>query len=231
MQGDMTLGEAFGQLIVLVGQAALKWIPGVGVSIASPGGVVPSDIPTVTEAITVPDVVTYLQVASAPGAYDQLFVSWAGLVGISTFLSLLFAWWLFYSLTRVRQIRTLEYARLANYQKSVIAKDVPRTQQRWQRIQEQASGESDAGWRMAILESDIMLNELLDTQGLRGETMADKMRQVNRERFNTIDIAWEAHRARNRVAHEGSAHTLTNREARRIISLYERVFREFEFIA
>ena len=75
-----------------------------------------------------------------------------------------------------------------------------------------------------------MLGELLDSLGYKGETMADKMRSVDRANFNTIDLAWEAHRARNQIAHEGLQQPLAAREARRIIGLYERIFREFRFI-
>ena len=60
--------------------------------------------------------------------------------------------------------------------------------------------------------------------------MADKMRQVARGDFNTIDVAWEAHRARNAIAHQGIGAPLSSREAGRIISLYEKIFREFNFI-
>jgi hypothetical protein len=56
--------------------------------------------------------------------------------------------------------------------------------------------------------------------------MADKMRQVDRADFRTIDLAWEAHKVRNRIAHEGSAHSLSAREARRVIDLYDAIFKE-----
>ena len=75
-----------------------------------------------------------------------------------------------------------------------------------------------------------MLNELLDVQGYRGETMADKMKQADRATFRSIDAAWEAHGLRNKVAHQGSALLLNAREARRVIGLYEQVFREFKII-
>ena len=75
-----------------------------------------------------------------------------------------------------------------------------------------------------------MLNELLDLQGYKGETIADKMKQVDRAKFNSIDAAWEAHKIRNRVAHEGTTADLDAREARRVIGLYERVFKEFHYI-
>ena len=230
MSGDVSVGDALSQLFSLVGEAIFKWVPGIGVAIASPGGIAPATVPTINHAVSAPEVVAYLQVASAPGAYQELFQAWATFTGLSIFLSLVFGAWLIYNVTRVWQIRRLEYQRLAEYQRSVVAQDVSRTHLRWQKIQEQTAGETEGNWRLAILEADIMLAELLDTQGYRGETMADKMRSVNRAQFNTIDSAWEAHRFRNRVAHESSEFTLTNREVRRIISLYERVFKEFNFV-
>ena len=80
------------------------------------------------------------------------------------------------------------------------------------------------------MEADIMLNEILDLQGYKGETMADKMKQVDRAGFNTIDNAWEAHKVRNKITHIGNAHLLNSREVRRVMSLYESVFKEFKMI-
>ena len=65
-----------------------------------------------------------------------------------------------------------------------------------------------------------MLDELLTVQGYHGDTVGDKMKQVERSDFNTIDLAWDAHKVRNRIAHEGSEHDLNAREVRRVIALY-----------
>ena len=75
-----------------------------------------------------------------------------------------------------------------------------------------------------------MLNELLDVMGYKGETMADKMRTIDRASFNSIDLAWEAHKIRNKIAHDGSAHQLTLREARRVVTLYEKVLKDARYI-
>ena len=75
-----------------------------------------------------------------------------------------------------------------------------------------------------------MLDEMLDSVGYRGETMGDKLKSVEKSDFLTLDLAWEAHKIRNAIAHEGAEFTIDQREARRVISLYERVFQEFEFI-
>jgi hypothetical protein len=75
-----------------------------------------------------------------------------------------------------------------------------------------------------------MLDDLLGSLRLPGETMGEKLKAVEKSDFNTIDFAWEAHKARNMIAHEGPEFLLNQRETRRIISLYESVFREFEII-
>lgn len=99
---------------------------------------------------------------------------------------------------------------------------------RWKRIQELAGGMSPSEWREAIIEADIMLNDMLTRQGYTGESVGEKLRAVEPADFDTLSDAWEAHKVRNQIAHEGSAFDLSETLARRTIAQYERVFREFE---
>jgi hypothetical protein len=62
-----------------------------------------------------------------------------------------------------------------------------------------------------------------------GNTLGDKLKQATRGDFKTLDAAWEAHRVRNQIAHEGSDFILTKHEAKRVIALYETVFEEFKY--
>jgi hypothetical protein len=48
--------------------------------------------------------------------------------------------------------------------------------------------------------------------------------------FKTLDAAWEAHKIRNAIAHEGSDFVLSQRESKRVIGLYEMVFNEFNYV-
>ncbi|OGG73229.1 hypothetical protein A3A38_02445 [Candidatus Kaiserbacteria bacterium RIFCSPLOWO2_01_FULL_53_17] len=161
---------------------------------------------------------------------ETVFTLWGPLFPIALFISLVLAAGIVYCCIRILQIRRAEWAHFHKHAHSVESEDVPRTHLRWNRIMEHANSDDEHKWRLAILESDIMLSELLDLQGYKGETMADKMKQVSRANFNAIDDAWEAHKVRNRVAHEGVEQQLTEREKNRVIGLYARVFREFGFI-
>lgn len=102
--------------------------------------------------------------------------------------------------------------------------------EKWKQIVEWSESNTEANWRLAIIEADIMLDNLITSLHLPGDTMGERMKAVEKSDFNTIDLAWEAHKARNNIAHQGGEFALNQREARRIISLYERVFREFQMI-
>jgi hypothetical protein len=231
MQGDPTFAGGALWALSFLGDIAFRWIPGtvLVLSGAAPESAHAPILP-ITRPVTTSDIVDFLQAASQPGAFDQLFHYWSLFVALSILASLLFGAGVIYCLIRIMQIRHNEHARFAAATETIHAKDVSKTQLRWNRIQEEVSSDDEQKWRLAILEADIMLSELLDVLGYRGETMSDKMKAVPRGDFNTIDLAWEAHRARNQIAHEGSMYQLSEREARRIIGLYERVFREFKFI-
>jgi hypothetical protein len=101
---------------------------------------------------------------------------------------------------------------------------------RFERIAELAASTNPSEWREAIIEADIMLDDLLTRQGYTGDGVGEKLRQIERGDMENLDNAWEAHKVRNQIAHEGSAFDLSETLARRTIDRYESVFREFEVI-
>lgn len=233
MPSDLTISGSVSWLLWFTGELAFKWVPGFVVSLTgaqTATNVTPvAPPPLIVNAVTTQEVVQFLQTNTAPGVYDTLYRDWVYFVGFAIALSLTLVAILIYCLTRIYQIRRAEYAHFNAAAHTVTESDIPKTRLRWNRIQEQAYSENEQQWRLAVLEADIMLNELLDHLGYRGETMADKMRSVDRGKFDSIDMAWEAHRFRNRIAHEANP-SLTGAEVRRVIGLYEKILREFDFI-
>jgi hypothetical protein len=98
---------------------------------------------------------------------------------------------------------------------------------KWQQVQKHINSTSPGDWRLAILEADIMLAEVLERQGYRGITIGDKLKSANKGDFKTLDQAWAAHRVRNQIAHEGNEFQLTERDAKGTIELFKTVFEEF----
>lgn len=104
------------------------------------------------------------------------------------------------------------------------------TETKWEKIVKLSESENQSDWRLAVIEADIMLSDLLDKLQLPGETMGDKLKAVEKSDFQTIDSAWEAHKFRNQIAHQGQDFLVNGREIRRVVSLFESVFKEFDLI-
>lgn len=101
---------------------------------------------------------------------------------------------------------------------------------KWDRIVDFASSDNENDWRQAILEADIMLDELLGEQGYSGTDLGEKLHSAQIGDFVTLNEAWEAHKVRNKIAHQGAALNLPKREVIRVLGMYEKVFREFNYI-
>ncbi len=98
--------------------------------------------------------------------------------------------------------------------------------EKWEEIKELIKTENPNDWKNAIIEADKLLFKSLDDNGFSGETLGEKLKNGN---FQTINDAWEAHKIRNKIAHDEDF-ILTNREAKKTIALYGRVFGEFYYI-
>jgi len=101
---------------------------------------------------------------------------------------------------------------------------------RWQKVLKYMESSNMSDWKLAILEADILLEEMIDSIGYRGESLGEKLKNIERGDFTTVDKAWEAHKIRNAIAHEGADFLITQREARRVVGLFEEVFKEFKYI-
>ena len=102
--------------------------------------------------------------------------------------------------------------------------------EKWEHVLEYLSSPNQSDWKLAIMEADSMLEDLTDQLDLEGENLGEKLKASNKDKFKSLDDAWEAHLVRNKIAHEGSQFELSQHEANRVITLYENVFREFGHI-
>lgn len=97
-------------------------------------------------------------------------------------------------------------------------------------VEKHMESENPAEWRLAIIEADALLEEMVKKMGYEGSTLGEMLKNIEPSDFTTINDAWEAHKIRNQIAHQGSSFLLTKREAKRAVQLYEKVFREFDII-
>ncbi len=101
----------------------------------------------------------------------------------------------------------------------------------WQVVLNHINSESPAEWKLAILEADNMLDSILESEGYRGETIGEKLKVVDPGDLASYNEAWEAHKVRNQIAHEGAATMdFSKKMARDTIMKFEKVFKELGYI-
>ena len=157
------------------------------------------------------------------------------------FFTIFFILIISYSLVRIFEIRKkarehikqeiARYARgQAEKEKKLQGEGEISKNLRWIQTITYLFSQHESDWKLAIIEADSMLEELMGQLGFKGDNLGDKLKEATQENFRRLSAAWEAHTIRNRVAHEGVNFKLSHHEAKRVIALYEQIFREFGYI-
>ncbi len=142
-------------------------------------------------------------------------------------LGILFAGLITYLYKAIVKLRTEEREKLYPNGIKERVDEKPMINPRWAKVLDGLNSPNESDWRLSILEADIMLYDLLEKMSLPGETIGDKLKAVDPADFRTVNNAWEAHKIRNQIAHDGAEFKLTDREAKRVVALYMTVFEEF----
>ena len=165
-------------------------------------------------------------VASGSTNYAAIFGgigSW--IVTIFTILFILFVIWAIYIRIRIYEIdEALDGVDLAHYipPHTVVRK----TNMRWQVILTHFASANPNDWRAAIIDADTMLDELVTSLGYTGQGLGEKLTSIRLNDFPTLQNAWEAHKVRNIIAHEGANYNLTERQKEITRRNFEAVFRD-----
>lgn len=156
-------------------------------------------------------------------------------------LSIFFLTIIIYSLIRVLEIRKKEHAYL---HKEMHEFNIKKTEEdkkkaegetiskneRWRQVLHLLFSTSENDWKLSIIEADAILEVLLGELGYVGDSLGEKLKLAGEKGFKSINNAWEVHNIRNRIAHEGSTFNISHHEAKRVIAVYEQIFRQFGHI-
>ncbi len=96
---------------------------------------------------------------------------------------------------------------------------------KWKEIREHLESLRDAEWKFAVIEADNILEEILGQMGFRGDSLGEKMKQIDRNQLASIDDLWEAHKLRNIIVHDPDYQVRYN-DARVAVGQYEKALRE-----
>lgn len=147
---------------------------------------------------------------------------------VATFISMLALVVIIYSFMRISELSALESKKLGlalNWSSERKQKN-----ERWERVEQYMASLNVSDWKIAILEADNILDDVIERMGYKGANLGERMKNIEASDFPYLEEAWQAHKMRNTIAHKGTDYELTRSEAEQTINIYHRVFRELGYL-
>ena len=101
---------------------------------------------------------------------------------------------------------------------------------KWRQIEELIKSNNTSDWKTAILLADSMIEEALKASGYPGETLGEIMKGIDKESLFSINDLWEAHKVRNRIAHDQSLTPISRQETIDTINKFKNSLREINLL-
>lgn len=153
------------------------------------------------------------------------------LIVIGIIISVVFLYIIVYSVTRLKERRAEEHRKWHHeILEAGAQKEEKVSNKNWQIVIDFITSANPSDWRLAVIEADNMLDELTKRLGLSGNNLGERLTNAPKGQFQSLDNAWEGHKLRNKIAHEGMGYTLEYKEAKHAIEQFEKVFEEFKFL-
>lgn len=97
----------------------------------------------------------------------------------------------------------------------------------WSKIKGRLEAGSESEYKLAVIEVDSMLNDVLERMGFKGEILGDRLKQVTTDILPNIEETREAHKVRNNIVYDPD-YKLTLDQARKVLKIYEQALRDLQ---
>ena len=100
---------------------------------------------------------------------------------------------------------------------------------KWSKIREGMKSSEEVNWKIAIIEADEIIDDLIGRMGYAGENMGERLAEINPGQIENIEELKRAHEVRNQIIHD-EAFELTKEQAEETIGYFENFLKYFEVL-
>tara|TARA_Y100000310_G_C20617522_1_gene781436 strand:+ start:661 stop:1206 length:546 start_codon:yes stop_codon:yes gene_type:complete len=93
----------------------------------------------------------------------------------------------------------------------------------WDRIKKRLESKRRAEYKIAVIDSENLLERILKEKGYTGDTMGECLKQIDESVLENIQEVWTAHKVRNHIVHD-SKFKLSLKEAQDSVSVFHQAF-------
>lgn len=100
---------------------------------------------------------------------------------------------------------------------------------KWAKIREKMQAENEASWKVAIIEADTIIDDLIKRMKYKGENMGERLENIPVGQIENVAELKIAHEIKNQIVQEESFQ-LTKEKAEEAMGYYENFLRYFEVL-
>ncbi|MCH8741450.1 hypothetical protein IH779_00975 [Patescibacteria group bacterium] len=100
-------------------------------------------------------------------------------------------------------------------------------EKRWNKIKDRLNLSSESEHKLAIIEAESLLDDILKKIGFSGEVIGDRLKQITPLQLENIEEILEAHKIRNNIVHDPD-YRLSLEEAKKAFEIYEKALINLE---
>lgn len=116
-------------------------------------------------------------------------------------------------------------SQVSDVQYQMIMRHRELIRKKWEKLLEKIKSGDERDLRLAIIEADTLVDEILIQHEHPGKDMGERLKSMHPGEIENLDDLWEAHKIRNRIAHESGFH-ITAEEAKKIINIYHKTLKD-----
>lgn len=97
----------------------------------------------------------------------------------------------------------------------------------WNKIEEKMKSGVQSDYKLALIEADGLLDQILKSIGYEGENLDERLSKINPTNLSTLEEIKNVHKIRNDIIRDPN-YQLTPEKAGEILSAYRKTFEELE---
>ena len=148
---------------------------------------------------------------------------------LSAIISLLFIFGIFYFLRKTSWLRW----RFTQDMKDLVAfksYEIKKFEKVWVKIKKRLESPLESEYKLAVIEADDLLNEILKKMKYKGESLGERLNQITADIISNIGEVRKAHDAYNNIIHDPDYQT-TLEQAQKFIKIYEKAFQGLNILS
>ncbi|KKR46511.1 MAG: hypothetical protein UU22_C0030G0002 [Parcubacteria group bacterium GW2011_GWA2_40_8] len=174
-------------------------------------------------ALFMGQIFSFIPVPEWLNGFISVYKIFAAIFSIAAFLAIV---WVI-----IRLNRLIFSTYMQNITASFSAETLPadKISKQWAKIKYRIDRNTEAEWKLAVIEADKLVDDILKKMGYPGEDIAERLKTATPEQIQSLNLLREAHKLRDTVVHDPEFYA-SELEIKNAIDYYETFLREVQVI-